>query len=336
MQYRSTLLFGFILLLAAFFASFRTTHADTAMAFLESLDREQRDKAQMSFENMSRLNWTFFPASMLPHAGISLRDLNEEQRRHVHDMLKTYLSDKGYEKTTAIMALEPILFELENGNPMRDKDAYVVGIYGNPDDSGVWGWCFQGHHVSLNFTIVKGAISMTPRFFGSNPARVPSGEFEGLRVLAAEEDLGFALLRSLDNAQRQKAIFSDAAYKEIVTGFSTEVGKLDNAGISHSELKKGQQKKLLELIAEYLSAMPNDQALTRMGVIEEEGLDNVYFGWAGSTQIDKPHYYRVQGNSFLIEFDNAIDRVNHVHTVWRDFEGDFGRDLLKEHYDSNH
>ena len=122
----------------------------------------------------------------------------------------------------------------------------------------------------------------------------------------------------------------------IVTSFATEVSKLKDQGIRFSGLSAGQQQKVLDLIGVYLGSIPNDQALTRMGEIEEEGLNEIRFAWAGATQKDKPHYYRIQGPSFLIEFDNVFGDANHVHTVWRDFDGDFGLDLLKEHYDAQH
>jgi len=328
-----------VLLIAAsipFLLYSNESHADRALAFLESLTKEQRELAHMNFDAMSRLTWTYIPASMDPHAGISLRELDKDQRKLAHSMLKAYLSEKGYSKTVDIMSLETILFDLEGQDPMRDIEQYVIGIYGDPSDHGVWGWCFQGHHVSLNFTIVDEHISMAPRFLGTNPAEVKSGPNQGLRVLHAEEDLGIDLINLLDKGQLKKAVFSTKSFKDIVTKTSVEVMPLDQVGISYKELNEEQRQLLYSLIVEYLSTMPTEQAVTRMGLIEEDGLDDIFFGWAGSTKRSKPHYYRIQSKSFLVEFDNTQNNANHIHTVWRDFKGDFGRDLLHEHYQKGH
>lgn len=325
-----------LLVAVPFLFSFNHSHADLASAFLKTLSKEQRKRAQMDFDDMSRVNWTFLPGLMIAHDGISMSELDDNQKKHVHEMLKAYLSEKGYDKTKQIIALEDVLFELEDGNEMRDHDAYVIGIYGEPEDTGVWGWCFQGHHVSLNFTIVNNELSMTPRFLGTNPAEVKSGPKKGLRVLHVEEDLGFELVNMLSKEQLKTAMISPGAFIEIVSATATEMGPLAEFGIAYHEMTTEQQQLLVHLIAEYLSTMPTELAATRMGLIEEEGMSNVHFGWAGALKLGKAHYYRIQGATFLIEFDNTQNNANHVHTVWRDFKGDFGRDLLREHYEHGH
>ena len=219
---------------------------------------------------------------------------------------------------------------------MRDEGAYYIAIYGKPVENGVWGWSFEGHHISLNFTITDGHISTTPRFLGTNPAEYSERPHPGVRILGQEEDLAFELLNSLDSDQKEEAIFQELPFADIVTSTSVEVQPLTPVGIGHNQLNKEQQKMLFNLIKEYLSTIPTELAISRMGVIREENPKHIYFGWAGATERGKGHYYRVQGKSFLIEFDNTQNNANHVHTVWRDFDGDFGRDLLREHYAREH
>lgn len=312
------------------------TSPDPATAFLASLDAEQRETAQHAFDDMSREEWHFFPVSMWPRAGISLAKLNDSQEQLLFALLRENLSASGYDKTRRIIDLENVLAELEGNSAMRDPEQYHVAFYGDPAKDRLWGWSFEGHHLSLNFTVVDGEISMAPRFLGANPAIVLSGTRKGERTLAREADLGFALINALSAEQRQKAIFREDAFPDIVTSHASEVKPLDLAGIPLQEMSRAQQTILSELLMEYISAMPGDLAAKRMQNLREEEWGEIYFGWAGATKPGAPHYYRIQGRTFLVEFDNIQDNANHIHTVWRDFDGDFGRDLLREHYERDH
>ena len=246
----------------------------------------------------------------------------------------TGLSDQGYLKAPAIIGLEKILLALE-GWELRDPELYHLAIFGRPSLTEPWAWKVEGHHLSLNFTIINGEVmATTPRFMGANPAEVRQGPHQGLRVLAEEEDLARQLLHSFDPEQKEQVIFSPLAYKDIVTAYSAEVGPLENVGIAVAEMQGNQKSKsggsVLHL---YLSSMPEEIADSRFDRIVDEGFENIYFGWAGGTDRGDPHYYRIQGPSFLVEYDNVQNNANHQHTVWRDFERDFGRDLLREHYE---
>jgi hypothetical protein len=193
----------------------------------------------------------------------------------------------------------------------------------------------EGHHLSLNFTVLNGKVmATTPRFMGANPAEVREGPHKGLRVLGEEEDLARQLLNSFDDDLKAKVVFSPHAFKDIVTGFSSDVEPLDNVGVAVSQMHHSQKEMLERIIALYLSSMKEDMAQRRLNQILEHGIDDVYFGWAGGVNRGDAHYYRIQGPSFLIEYDNVQNKANHQHTVWRDFDGDFGRDLLREHYNS--
>jgi hypothetical protein len=321
-----------IMLLSLLIVAFTYTNKTPAEDFLKSLDTEQLKKAQLPFDHLSRQVWHFLPGSMWPRAGIMLKDLNRTQKQKVFVLLREHVSEAGFEKIMSIIDLEKVLAKMGQDEEMRDPEKYFVAIYGNPMEDKLWAWSFEGHHISLNFTITNKKVSMTPRFLGASPAIIPSGYREGERTLAAEDDMGLALINSMSTEQRISTIFSTHPYFEIVTSNATEVGPLSPVGIAMRELNEDQQNKLKELIAEYLSAMPEPLAQQRMKQIDREDFSEIRFAWAGATELGKGHYYRIQGLTFLIEFDNTVGNANHIHTVWRDFDGDFGKDIIKEHY----
>ncbi|MEO9511506.1 MAG: DUF3500 domain-containing protein [Flavobacteriaceae bacterium] len=317
-------------------SSFGQSDSDPVVDFLKSLNVTQLEKTQFSFEAETRQNWHFLPVSMWERPGIQIGKLNSSQAKLFHTMLKSHLSLSGYEKTMRIVDLENVLAELSGNNHMRDAKKYHIAVYGNPEKEKVWGWSFEGHHVSLNFTIVDDKVSYTPRFFGASPATIKSGPRKGERTLAREEDLALELINRLNEGQKVKAIFREKAFRDNVSSNSSTVAPLEIVGISISELTDNQQLTISKLIYEYLSAMPKALAKMRMENLKKEAFGNIHFGWAGETEIGKPHYYRIQGKTFLIEFDNTQENANHIHSVWRDFDGDFGRDIIKEHYQSSH
>ena len=309
--------------------------SEPAVTFLNSLNAEQKTKAHFAFEDASREQWHFLPATSFPRVGIMLKDLNDEQKKLAFDLLKSHLSESGYDKARRIIALEDVLAELGEDPDYRDPEKYHISIYGDPGKDDTWGWSFEGHHISLNFTIIKDKIIMAPRFFGSNPAIVPSGTKKGERVLEREEEMGFELVNSLNEDQKEQAIIRGKAYGDIISTNKTAIDPLEKVGIAMKDLNSDQQALLLSLIDEYLSAMPKKLAALRMSRLKNEDPYEILFAWAGATSLGKGHYYRIQGSTFLIEFDNVQTNANHIHTVWRDFEGDFGRDLLKEHYQNS-
>jgi len=319
-------------LFTTFLYAFQPSNNDLVVNFLKSLDEEQKSLTQFPFDHLSRYNWHFLPGAMWPRVGIQLHDLRPSQKELLFELLSVYLSETGYTKTRKIIDLENVLAEIEGNTNFRDPNKYYTAFYGNPARDKLWSWSFEGHHISLNFTILQNKISMAPRFMGANPAIIKEGKRKGERTLAKEEDFGFELINALSNEQKQKTIFQKTSFVEIVTATSTEVGPLKPAGIKMKDLNVDQQIILMDLINEYISTMPAELAKKRMRNLQEEELDEIRFGWAGSTERNKPHYYRVQGKTFLIEFDNFQNNANHIHLVWRDFDGDFGRDLIKEHY----
>jgi hypothetical protein len=316
--------------------------ADAANKFLGSLSPEQKKLATFPFDSAEREHWGFVPTEMFPRNGLTMGAMSEPQRKAAHDLLKAGLSQKGYLTATSIMQLEDILNRIEaagggdaaQGRRMeRIPLKYFVSVFGTPSSKGTWGWRVEGHHVSLNFTVVNGTmVTSTPQFFGSNPADVrEEGPKKGLRVLAEEEDTARALLTTLDASQRSKAVINTVAPNDIVTHNSLKADPQSPAGIAASQLQPGQRDLLMKVIDSYSSAMAPDIAADRMAKLRQAGIEKIAFAWAGEAERGKKHYYRVQGPTFLIEFDNTQNDGNHVHSVWRDFNGDFGRDLLREH-----
>jgi len=300
--------------------------------FLTSLTPEQRERAVFGFNDAERLNWHFIPRDRL---GLPLKDMTPVQRTAARALLEAGLGQRGYLKANTVMELELVLRELGGDPDVRDPERYFFSIFGSPSADSPWGWRMEGHHISLNFTIVSGTMVATaPAFFGANPARVGSGSREGLRALAAEEDLARALVQALTADQRASAMIATEAPRDIITGNSTEIDPLSPAGIPVTRLDERQAGMLTRLIEEYLARMADDLAAARRSRLEQADPARVTFAWAGSIEPGQPHYYRVQGPTFLIEYDNTQNNANHVHSVWRDFDGDFGRDLLRDHYDT--
>ena len=303
--------------------------AGAASRFLAALSPEQRAQAAFAFDTDERFRWHFVPG--FPRKGLPIKAMTESQRKLAHDLLRTGLSQNGYLTYTAIIHLETILRVIEQGDgPVRDPELYLFSVFGTPSPAGTWGWRVEGHHVSLHFTVVNGTVvASSPSFAGANPAEVRDGSQKGQRTLAAQEDTARALVMAL--GPRSMAVFSADAPRDIVTGNMARIDPLAPAGIAASALTAPQREQLMRVIDTYASLMAEDVAAERMARIRAAGTGNITFGWAGGLARGDRHYYRVQGPTFLIEFDNTQGNGNHVHSVWRDFNGDFGRDLLREH-----
>jgi Protein of unknown function (DUF3500) len=297
---------------------------------LAALPEKSRAQAMRPFEDRDRIDWHYTPRT---RNGISLKELDAGGREQVHALLRTALSATGYRKVVNIIELEIVLRELETFGWMRDPERYHLTVYGAPDRAQRWGWRFEGHHLSLNFTLAGDKLAVdTPSFFGANPATVASGPRKGLRALGEEHDAGWALLESLGEAQRREAVFEARTYGDIVTANKDKVEPLAAAGIAGAKLDEKQRALLWKLIEIYAGSFEPGLAQARLARAKKGGIEGLRFAWAGSTARGKPHYYRVQGPLFLIEYDASQNDGNHIHTVWRDFNGDFGRDLLREHY----
>jgi len=306
--------------------------AAAANKLLDSLTPEQRAKASFPFKSDERSNWYFIPKV---REGLTIKAMTPAQRLLAHALLRSGLSAPGYDRATNIMSLEPVLKELEGtaGTMVRDSELYYISIFGKPEAAGTWGWRWEGHHCSVNFTVIKGELfSGTPSFLGTNPAEVRQGPRKGLRVLAEDEDLGRALVKSFTAEQLKVVIYDVTAPKEMITSNKRKVMPLETTGLSAAKMTKAQVAQLQAVVKSYVNRLRGDLAAMDLKKIDQAGWDKTYFAWAGGLEKGDPHYYRVQGPTFLIEYDNTQNNANHIHAVWRDFDNDFGEDLLRKHY----
>ncbi len=307
-----------------------------AQAMLVSLSETQKAEAVFPFDEEERKNWHFTAKT---RKGLIFSKMDEKQRLLFYELLKTGLSDQGFKTAGRIMAWEDILAEMEgrpSGDDYRNPEHYYLAFFGEPGSGKPWGWRLEGHHLSLNYTSVSGQLSVTPNFMGANPATVPEGPHKGKQLLAEEEELGRRFVQSLDESQQRMAIISPTAFPEIVTGTDRIAALGKKEGIPYSALEPEQQELLDMLLKTYLDRMEPEIADKKWTAIQTEGLDNLHFAWAGGLLPGQGHYYRIHGKSFVVEYDNTQNQANHIHTVWREFSGDFGRDLLREHYGEGH
>jgi hypothetical protein len=310
-----------------------------ASRFIATLSDPQKAETIFPFDVEERYNFHFVP---MKRRGITFNEMSNEQNSLALELLKSCLGEDSFKKTREIMQLEVVLKELENRKPednYRDPGNYHFTIFGNPSANSIWGWRFEGHHISFNFSFNrKMLVSGTPGFMGSNPAIVLNGPMAGKQVLKDESDKGFSLIQSLNEMQLKKAIIDTVAFKDILTFDKRKALIGEPEGIKYSELSKVQQSLMLQLIRVYLHRYRHDFAEKMMMDIQKEGLDNIWFAWAGYTrpEIGKGSYYRVQGPTLVIEYDNTQNNANHVHSVIRDLKNDFGGDILLDHYKKGH
>jgi hypothetical protein len=336
-RWKRLLIAGCALALLAF--AYESTDSPGAMtsaakAYLNALSPELRARTVFPLDTGERMNWHFVP---LERKGVALREMTSAQKHLAEALLSAGLSQQGIIKAHTIMSLDQILKDMEKGTgPERDPEKYYVSVFGEPSEQGAWGYRFEGHHISLNFTIVNGRIASSPSFFGDNPAEVKEGPRAGLRALMREEDLGRAMIKSLDDAQRAIAIVDKTAPKDIIT-FDSRKAALNGqpSGLPFSKLNAKQKEAMAALVGEYANNFPPQIAEFRLDQYRKNQ-GNLFFAWAGGTERGDPHYYRVQTSAFLIEYDDTQNNANHIHSVWRDWNGDFGQDLLAQHYQASH
>jgi hypothetical protein len=337
-SFRSVAVCVLLLLAAPASAQDADPMAAAARGFLESLRPELRQQANLEFDHPNRLDWHYIPRDRM---GLALREMNDEERAAAHGLLSATLSGQGYLKAIAVMELDQVLREAAESQGRqadhRDPLRYYLTVFGDPASDGPWGWRFEGHHVSLNFSSVTGEVAVTPAFFGANPAQVTEGRRAGLRVLAPEEDLGRRLLASLDEAQREVAVLETETPMDILLAPGTNADSLGPpSGVAFADMTDEQQGLVGALLAVWAGNLEPGLAETQLERIHGAGMESIRFAWIGSAAPGQPHYYRLHGPTFVIEYDNAQNGANHIHTVWRDTERDFGADLLRRHLREDH
>ena len=311
-----------------------TQMAAAARSFLESLTEPQKAKATFEYMDGERMYWYYPPIN---RHGLALRDMDQNQRGLAMSLLETGLTPRSFEQAKQIMEHEDVLGPLEKEMGMvtfvRDTELYYFTVFGEPGPDAPWGWRTEGHHVSLHFSIWgDNIISVTPFFFGANPAEVRKGPKTSLRILGDREDTAFQLMNSLDQSQLERAVIYDEAPLDILTYNSTKVSfPFRPQGLPGNAMTGSQKESLLSLITEYVGQVRTDLAEQKLAAIRNEGLDHFHLAWAGPVSKNDAHYYRIHGGNFVVEFDNRQDGANHIHSVWRDIENDFAADVLREH-----
>jgi hypothetical protein len=314
--------------------------AEAANRFLDSLNDAQRDAATFPFAGDERFEWNYRPT---PRNGLRLMNMTREQQSLALALLDAGLSERSAAEARWIIQLDDILREHERVDGRvfqgwRDAEYYWFSIFGTPGGVDAWGWRAGGHHIGLHFTIVGGdMVASTPCFLGANPAQVRYGPHTGKRALPGEEDLPRALVQSLAGADRAQAIFSPTAPPDIMTDSYRSLDRfILPRGLAYSAMSGEQREKLVGVIKHYLGRAADELASQEWDKIERAGLDGITFAWGGPIEKGAGHYYAIQGPSFIVEYDNTQNDSNHIHSVWRTFDGDWGEDILAQHYAQNH
>jgi hypothetical protein len=312
----------------------RAAMAAAAQAFLSALPADAQKRAAWAFTDKERLNWHYVPRG---REGVPFKAMPAPARAAAHELLKASLSAVGYGKAVNIVLLEDVLRRIETFGLSRDPENYAFTVFGTPGPAAPWGWRVEGHHLSLNFTLVPGRpVAVTPAFMGANPAEVPSGPQKGLRTLAIEQDLGRALAQRLTEPQRTRTIIAAQSLGDIVSGPGRADSLTTPAGLPLADMTGEQRGLAVQLIEAYARNMRAELAEQELARMREAGLERIHFAWAGPLDVGRAHYYRLHGPTLLIEFDNTQNNANHIHSVWHDPKRDFGLDLLRAHYERGH
>jgi hypothetical protein len=299
-----------------------------AQAFQKAVAPEQWKKCWFAFDDAERLNWHFIPRE---RKGLPLRDLEGPALQAAHGLIRSGLSDAGYSQALNVMSLEEVLYLLEAGErevrrERRNPGKYYLSVFGEPAAKGNWGWRVEGHHLSLNFTLQDGkVVSSTPEFFGANPGRVDAGPGRAIRPLGKEEDIARQIFKLCDADQKKLAWISKDAPDEVPGPGTPQPVVGDPAGLPVNRMSAAQKDLLQELLSEYLLNVPGDVSSERRQAINSAGMDKIYFAWWGDPEPNQRHHYRVQGPTFVIEYNNTQNQANHVHSMWRNIAGDFNR-----------
>ena len=312
----------------------RDAMTEAALSMLESLDATGRAAMLHPLEPAHHRDWHYVPRSARP--GLPLKRMTPQQRELVFGLLGSALSARGVRRIREILLLEGILGELTGRPDFRDPENYALAIFGDPANGAPWAWRFEGHHISITFTVVPGVgVAVTPAFFGANPATVPAGhEHAGLRALALKQDLGFELLHGLSTSQRESAILQPDAFRDILTGPGREASLHRPEGLSLAEMTAPQRDHVIKMVDAYVNDMRHDLAEGELRDLREAGIESLHFAWAGAEAPGTRHYYRLHGPTMVVEYDNT--EPNHTHTVWHNPRDEFGDDLLRRHYEAAH
>jgi Protein of unknown function (DUF3500) len=331
-------------------ASYHAAIKQYAVQLYQSFNRMQNMAGRLNFNDSARLKWNNLPVGLRQRVGTGIGNMTDEQRKLTHRILSASLSSQGYLKAGSIMHLDELLSRYYDSLSYKKQindtvygfirsllwspKNFYFAFFGQPSDS-IWGYKLEGHHLSVNFTFVGDRISVTPFFVGTDPAEYPASEYAGWRVLGQEEDLGLQLIQLLNPAQQKKATMSTAVPQDIITAAESGKRLVDNWGILGAEMTGSQKNTMQHIIREFVFNMEYDKAVMEYDKIVKAGIDKIYFGWIGAYDESRPHYYVLNGPSFIIEFDNnggPANGANHIHAIWREKGNEYGEDVLKNHY----
>jgi hypothetical protein len=314
-----------------------------AVRFLDGLTAEQRDATTFTADDVEWRRWN--NVHRASREGVSFRTMDEAQRELAFALMRASLSARGLEKSRAVMDLNGHLADVLDGWDEYGDDLYWITVMGEPSATEPWGWQLDGHHLVINYFVLGDQVVMTPTFMGSEPVSAETGRYAGTAVLQEEEAKGLALMAALTPDQRAKATLSSG--KESNNALSQAFRDnlvLDHAGLRASEMDAEQRRLLLALVGEYVGNMDDGHARVRMAEVERH-LDDTWFAWIGASGPESVFYYRVHSPVVLIEFDHQrpvalegprVPSRRHVHTVVRTPNGnDYGKDLLRQHYEAH-
>ncbi|TAM97050.1 MAG: DUF3500 domain-containing protein [Chitinophagaceae bacterium] len=310
-------------------ATLQSEMSQAANHFLQTLTPGERQKALLDFHDPTRTEWSNEPVNMHPRKGLRLDEMTDVQKKALHRLLQTTLSEQGYLKAINVIRLDEWLKEHKDRDLIDEvvgQGLYWITIFGRPDISHRWGWRFEGHHLSLNITVSPEGIDATPFFLGAHPGVIPEGPLAGTENLFEETRLGWRLLESLTDAQRKKAIISSRIPQGAIvinTGKEPEAKTL--TGIPVASLNAEQQRLVWQIINCYVQNLTPPLAKHYTDLIREKAWQDLHFVWMGATQEGKPAYYRIQSASgFIIEYCTRGLDIAHIHTLWHWLPGDFG------------
>lgn len=323
---------------------------DAAGAFLDSLDPAARKAVSFPLEGDQRTSWSNLPVALVPRVGISVGALGVESRRRLHDLLRASTSSQGYHKIAAIMRHDDLLrteeLEYLQHNPPKPRAGrnaiesmgsgnYWVAIFGEPARGKPWAWLLTGHHLGATFTCAGGRVTAAPLFLGAQPLEDSTGPYAGFAVLSHEGLRGLDLVNSLHPQQAKVAVMStEPFFSDVLTGVGRRNSLSRFEGLPAGDLDAPQKRLLLALVEEYVRNADSEAAERHLDAIQQVGLDQLHFSWRGPTNdVRSPFYYRIHGPRLIIEF--AVQEPNHVHTIMRDPQNDYGMDWLGLHYEEH-
>lgn len=315
-------------------ASVRSHMVAAAQDLMNTLSQAQAEKAGIPYSDSNRQDWNNLPTHSFAREGLPLGEMNDQQKIALHSLLQTGLSAQGYLKAQQIIKQDQQhrmdVFEedgFDTERTMYGHDYYYFSLFGKPAEDATWGWRFEGHHLSLNFSLSPEGISVTPMFIGADPREILEGPYAGYSLLDEEADIAWRLINSLTDSQAATATLEGKMPDDILTRTGDEPHTREMKGLPASKMTPAQQDDLVALVRAWVYNLNFALAEQEMQKIEEAGLEKLHFAWAGDKGQREAKYYRIHGPITLIEYDNRTYEQWHIHSLWRNLSEDFGKEI---------